>query len=340
LLRALILALLAASWSGGCSLPLLSRHEALHRDAVPVAPAISRSGARRDKPEPSIASFSRNRSSGIQLVQDRQPAPDDELPIPRDLGIDVPVESTDIEADGSWRRWAGSTAQNIESDHAYFYGRDSLGKLAIGVGLGAISANTQLDREFREDYQEHFRNDVTDETSVVVKTFGNGYYTLPIMAGAYLAGSLSENVPGAAIAGEWGERSLRTILVGGPPMLGLQLISGGSRPDEIAAGSRWDPFADNNGVSGHAFMGAIPFITAAKMTESVPLKAGLYAASTLTAWSRVNDDDHYVSQAAMGWWLAYLAATAIDQTGSDQQNWSIVPFSTGSGSGLGIEFRR
>ncbi len=93
---------------------------------------------------------------------------------------------------------------------------------------------------------------------------------------------------------------LRSILVGGPPLLVLQWATGGARPTETDESSEWRPFHDNNGVSGHSFMGAIPFLSAAKMADNIWIKGSFYAASTLPGISRVNDDAHYFSQAFLG----------------------------------------
>ena len=87
-------------------------------------------------------------------------------------------------------------------------------------------------------------------------------------------------------------------------------------------------------------MGAIPFITAAKMTDEPLAKAALYAGSTVTAWSRLHDERHYVSQIALGWWIAYLAATAIDQTEFNSRNVTITPGPMDDGAGLFFEWRR
>jgi membrane-associated phospholipid phosphatase len=71
---------------------------------------------------------------------------------------------------------------------------------------------------------------------------------------------------------------------------------------------------DTTGVSGHSFIGAVPFLSAAKMADNLWLKAGFYAASALPALSRINDYDHYPSQVFLGWWLAYLGASAVDRS--------------------------
>lgn len=124
-------------------------------------------------------------------------------------------------------------------------------------------------------------------------------------------------------------------------MLAMQYIIGASRPGETSAGSHWKPFDDTNGVSGHAFMGAVPFISAAKMTDDPFWKAGLYFASALPGLSRINDDDHYTSQVILGWWMAYLAANAIDETQLVKKNLTIQPMLfSNNGVGIGIEYHR
>jgi hypothetical protein len=195
--------------------------------------------------------------------------------------------------------WSG-----IASDYAGFYSAQGLTYLSIGLGAGALMANTAFDESFLHDaYAENVVLAPSDEYYKRLhqpKFLGDGYYTIPAFAAAALAEPLIADLPLGPETAEWGRRSLRTILVGGPPVLGLQLLTGGSRPGESSAGSHWKPFEDNNGVSGHSFMGAIPFLSAAKMTDNVWLKGGFYAVSTLPALSRVNDDDHYFSQAFLG----------------------------------------
>ena len=93
-------------------------------------------------------------------------------------------------------------------------------------------------------------------------------------------------------------------------------------------------------MSGHAFMGAIPFLSAAKMTEDPYLKATFYVASTLPGLSRITDDDHYPSQVLLGWWIAYLAASAVDEVNISRSHVSIFPMMIPDGAGVGIEFRR
>lgn len=230
----------------------------------------------------------------------------------------------------------------IASDHRQFYSRKTLLPLGLGVAGTAIMANTHLDESIRDLTQKNIRNASSDEWYEGLhlnKELGNGRYTMPIMGAAMLTGYLFEESPLAGTAGEWGERSLRAILVGAPPMLALQRLTGGSRPGENPSGSHWHPFQDNNGVSGHTFMGAIPFLSAAKQTDNRLLRAGFYAGSALAGLSRINDDSHYASQVVLGWWMAYLATEAVDRTEDADTKWRVVPLPASHGSGAAIELR-
>lgn len=201
----------------------------------------------------------------------------------------------------------------VLDDYCEFYSTWNLVMLGGGLIAGGIAANTFLDDRLNEWYQGEMRSDGTDDLAQFVKPFGDAVYTLPLYAGAYVADLLVDMDGPVRMAGEWGERSLRTLLVGGPVMLAGQRILGAGRPTD-EDGSNWQPFNDDNGVSGHSFVGAVPFINAAKMTDFLPLKGLLYLASGLCGFSRVNDEDHYTSQAFLGWWLAYLAAGAVDES--------------------------
>lgn len=237
----------------------------------------------------------------------------------------------------------GTLWQRIKSDHSNYYDLQSLKLLAGGFLVGAIVANTQLDQEIQDHFQTSVRGATSDDWFEGLhgsKELGNGRYSLPIFATAWAVGAFFDETPALVTTGRWGERSLRSFLVGAPPLILAQRLTGGSRPGEKDRGSRWLPFQDNNGVSGHAFMSSLPFINAAKMTDRPLLKTAFYAGSLLGPLSRVNDDAHYPSQVALGWWMAYVAATAIDRTEMAGGNMQFYPYMAASGGVGGLfEFR-
>jgi hypothetical protein len=213
--------------------------------------------------------------------------------------------------------------ETVVSDHKNFYSLNNGALFAAGVGVAAITANTRADREIRNWFQDDFRSGTSDDIAKVAKGFGEGMYVIPAYVGFAVLGELTDGTKAGSVVGEWARRCLRATLVGAPPMLLFQELLGSSRPGE--GSSHWDAFNDNNGVSGHGFIGAIPFLSAAMMTDNWLFKLPLYAASTLPALSRLNDDSHYFSQAALGWWIAYLAARSIDNTELRKRHITITP---------------
>jgi hypothetical protein len=219
----------------------------------------------------------------------------------------------------------------ISQDYRCFYSKEILKRLAIGIGLAGGLANTPIDEEIQGYVQDTLRNTATDKVSESVKPFGEGAITIPLYAGVALFGEFTKDSKLGSTIGKWGKSSLRTILVGAPPMLFLQRATGASRPKED--GSRWMPFNDTNGVSGHSFMGAVPFLTAAKGTDNLYVKCSLYLGSMLCGLSRINDNSHYTSQAALGWWVAYLAASCGGRTEKEGKRLIVVPASIKDGMG-------
>jgi hypothetical protein len=217
-------------------------------------------------------------------------------------------------------------------DNRYFYSTDNLTNLAIGFGIGGVMANTSIDRKFQNQYQEHFHSDFPD----IFKVYGEGIVTVPLFTGFALIGELTPDTKAGSLVGEWGRRTLRSYIVGVPPLFLSKWLTGGSRPGEKGKNSsHWSPWSDEDGVSGHAFMGAVPFMTAAQMTDNVYAKTLLYACSGLTAWSRINDDKHFLSQAMLGVWLAYSATSSVNKT-EKEFNLDAVPMPVNDGVGVMI----
>jgi membrane-associated phospholipid phosphatase len=233
-----------------------------------------------------------------------------------------------------------SGARNVWNDYRNFYTVPSLGKLLLGVGLGAVAANTAIDAEFRDWYQDDVRGVGTNHLADFWRPIGDGWYAIPVMAGTALIGRWFGDCPSTGVLGEFGARASRAYLVGAPPLLLMQKMLSGGRPIYDQS-SEWEFFGGTAfAVSGHSFMGAVPFLTGANMTENPWAKAALFACSVMPAWSRVNDDRHYLSQAALGWWLAYLATSAVDETSQAQRQFAVTPIITPEITGVGFIYQR
>ena len=249
--------------------------------------------------------------------------------------------------------WAGSrfprlsrTGHKIFQDYRNFYSCENLTCVTAAFGAGALMANTGFDTTMQNAWQTGITGSQTGNFFSATKDIGDGIYLLPAAGIAAAAGVALEGMPVGDALGGWGGRSLRIFLVGGPPVYVLQLATGASRPSnngsvntESPSGSDWKFFQDNNGVSGHSFMGAIPFLAAADMVEHPLAKGTLYVCSTFVGFSRINDDAHYSSQAFLGWYLAWASSLAVSRTEHHFAGFEVrvVPVPVGDQGGLGLE---
>ncbi len=231
--------------------------------------------------------------------------------------------------------------ERLVGDQTNFYSKESVLGLGFAFGTGALIANTSADVQLQNHFQSSVRGASSDawfEFLHSTKELGNGVYTLPVFGAAWMANEVIDGPPMFETVGLWGERSMRGFLVGAPPLVLMQALTGGSRPHEATRGSQWNSFSDNNGVSGHAFMSSLPFITAAKLSENPWQKTFWYTASAIGPLSRVNDNAHYPSQVGLGWAMAYIAAIAVQQTDTGKRGWTLAPQSSLTSSGFALQY--
>lgn len=235
--------------------------------------------------------------------------------------------------EGALYRFGASVAR----DYRLYYSPPELVRLGIVVGAGGVLANTSLDGNFAGFYQDHVRNGFTDSLARPFNKAGHGTaVALPLIyLGAMVVGGYgSESGSGSAVA-TWGDRSLRAFILGAPQQVLLTHLLGSYRPTQ--GNSHWHPFRSHHGVSGHAFYGAIPFLTGAEMARTPWVKYTLYAASVLPAWARINANKHYLSQVFLGWTMAYLATETVARSDArHQREASFIPMVFPGGAGVAL----
>jgi len=205
---------------------------------------------------------------------------------------------------------APSFTDQLATDYRRFAQKERLARALSVFSSGALLAHSAADRHVQIWYQSHIRTKSTDNAAGIGKQFGEGTIMVPVSLLAALIPWDGES--NLHPINTWGRQSLRAYLTGTPALLLMQRVTGASRPGESDDDSQWRPFHDSNGVSGHAFVGAVPFLTLAQTAKRHRwLQYGLVTASTLTGISRVNDDAHYSSQAILGWYLAWEAVDAV-----------------------------
>ena len=242
----------------------------------------------------------------------------------------------------AFHRFGNLERDRIFTDFGNLYTQNNVknfGCVLLGAG---VVANTKMDGNFQNWYQNNTQSDSINELSKLSKFFGEGQIFIPVMAVSALSYRFSQSKWGflECPLGNFTDRTFRGYLVGAPTLLVGQLALGGDRPRDGA--SYWRPFRQDHGISGHAFLGAVPFITAAQMTDQPYAKGVFYVLSTFTAWSRVNDDAHYLSQIMLGWYLAYLSVRAVSATEGRRplpRGLTIFPVSDDRSVGVGVHYQ-
>ncbi len=232
-----------------------------------------------------------------------------------------------------------TTQDDVLCDYANYYTRRTAVEFVVILAPAAAFANSDWDADVGNWYQQHIRSNDTNRAADFFRPLGNGYYTIPVYVSAKLLGEYFDDWPGMGLLGEFGDRTTRALLVGAPPLLAVQYLAGGGRPSSIEDQSYWRPFHSSHGASGHAFMGAVPFLTLAGMTDDPLAKCFFYACSPWTGISRINDNYHYASQVWLGWWLAYLACDAVNKTEKEKGPLALTPLFTPEMTGLGLIYR-
>lgn len=223
-------------------------------------------------------------------------------------------------------------------DFRNFYSPLNLLEVGAGIGVAAPLANTRADENIREWYRRQVHPDRTLNSAAHVFSYGCEIWTVvPIsVEGMGLAGWLDDDYAHDGGLAEWSSRAVRSMAVGTPTLLATYVLLGAGRPS--AGDSSWHPFENIHGASGHTFYGAIPFLTAAEMTDNLFWQVPLFAGSFATGWARIHEDQHYASQVILGWWLAYLSCRRVDDTEAAHRSWTLTPM-TSEGPGIGVQFR-
>lgn len=274
-------------------------------------------------------------SVGAAAAQSSEPPPDAEAQAVQE----APAPAEPAEPPSRGRR-AGRT---IARDFGNFYDLESFRRIGGALAVGGLLANTSGDQEIQDWYREDVRSTGTDDFAEAVEIAGEDWVA-PALAVAGIAGELLAREPAGPGVGGWIRRTGRSALVGLPAVYYLQQMTGGNRPSD-GLGSEWEPFDGSHGLSGHTFLGAVPFLTVARMSRSRVVDVLAVTASTFAGLGRVNDDEHYLSQVFLGWYLAWEATGAVSATAGgtvavdEVRPWTVRPVALPDGGGFQLTWR-
>ncbi|HUF78202.1 MAG TPA: phosphatase PAP2 family protein [Thermoanaerobaculia bacterium] len=270
------------------------------------------------------------------------PSVETQAPAPTEDADDASEAGAGPEEEPSrWRR----AGRAIGRDFGSFYSIATFQRLGAALAVSGGLANTSGDEEIQDWYREDVRSAGSDDFAEGVEVLGDDWVAPAFVLLGVAGEVLADGPAGSGVSG-WVRRSGRSVLVGAPSVYYLQQLTGGNRPSD-GLGSEWEPFDGSHGVSGHTFLGAVPFLTVARMSRSRVVDALAVAASTLAGWGRLNDDQHYASQVLLGWYVAWEATGAIARSergaagGADEpaRAFALRPLALPRGAGVSVTVR-
>jgi len=170
------------------------------------------------------------------------------------------------------------------------YTRRNFLALAAAITGAAALAYSGADEAVDDWHRRSVKNTTTDRLAKFLHHFGERWW-FALFGGFALVDRFLASTP----VSRWGRESFHAMVVGLPTLWTVQRGLGGARPKDETHGPRFLPFVDDNAASGHTFIGAIPWLVAARHMGHAPARGVARALSPWVGWSRINDRKHYLS---------------------------------------------
>jgi membrane-associated phospholipid phosphatase len=173
--------------------------------------------------------------------------------------------------------------------------------------VGVIGVASFADRGVNTWIQDH-RTSRSDALARSFRTGGEPELVFGVPAAIIVTGV----VGGRAGLRRSGVRVLSSVVVAGVTTAVIKEVAGRVRPSEMTDPYVFKPFTHNDAFpSGHATMA---FALATSLGQEIHnrwVSAGLYAGATGTAWSRLNDRKHWLSDVMAGAAVGITAAKVM-----------------------------
>lgn len=174
--------------------------------------------------------------------------------------------------------------------------------------VGVIVGSGLLDDDVRE-YSQNHRSAAKDDVARIFRHMGQPEVYATVGLGTLAAGLIS----GDDDVSRAGGRITASLVVAGVSNTLLKTLVGRKRPNSSTDPDEFEPFSNNVSFpSGHT---AMAFALAASVSNEVhfwPAQVGLYSAATLTGWSRINDNKHWLSDVLGGAAVGITSAMIMD----------------------------
>lgn len=164
-----------------------------------------------------------------------------------------------------------------------------------------------VDARVKRFAQDH-RTSTTDDAARLFRHFGQpevyGTVSLGLVAAGLVAGD-----PGVA---RMGGRAVGSVGLAGASTLVLKALFGRPRPSQAGPVVDFDPFGRSEGLpSGHS---AVAFALATSLAQDLHhpwATVALYTLATGTAWSRIDQNEHWFSDVGLGAAIGITSAKLV-----------------------------
>jgi membrane-associated phospholipid phosphatase len=186
------------------------------------------------------------------------------------------------------------------------------------AALGGLGVLVLVDEPVQRFVQNHVRSNTTNDISSVFRQEGEAPYYAGISLGVLGVGLVTGR-PGIRRAGA---RLVGAVGLSAAEMEVIKYLVGRSRPNENVGAFSFHPFTSLKDSAGVETRGAMPsghvtaaFAVATSLADDVqsPLaRVLLYTAAAGTAFSRINDNRHWLSDTGMGAVLGVFTAKVVN----------------------------
>ncbi len=198
----------------------------------------------------------------------------------------------------------------------------------LGVALGgSLAMRGELDGQVRDEVAEHVKR--WGQGSEVLGRFGDPVVQVPVLLGAYAYTLHQQDEDGHDVMGTL----ISAYILDSAATVAVKVIANTDRPSD-----EW-----NDGKFGFpSFHTSSSFAMAAVLDEYYGLEAGLpaYALAGLIGWSRIDEQDHDLSDVVFGAALGYVIGKSVAQRHLDgDSRVRILPYThpTEGASGLMLD---
>ncbi len=211
-----------------------------------------------------------------------------------------------------------NTSLNLITSPFHFDNEDFI---TTGIIIGATALSFTLDNPVRNNIRK-IQNSTLDKTANLGSYFGNGIYAAGLSGILYLGGHIFQEQE----LRKTGLMLTEAIVLNGLITGGLKVITGRSRPYRNKGNGKIELFAmefeddENSLPSGHTSTAFTVATVLSERIDNLYASIALYSLAGLTAFERVYDDKHWISDTVLGAALGTVIGLKVVKLNSENEN--------------------